>query len=265
MSTHRIVSLIASATEIVTALGFEDQLVGRSHECDFPSSVARLPACSSSKVEIGASSRAIDDQVKSIVADGLSVYRVDPELLDRLAPTLIVTQTQCEVCAVSLKDVERAVCQLISSRPKIVSLEPLSLSDIWRDIRTVAAALGNPNRGRGLVARLTARLDAIRERTASLPTRPSIACVEWIDPLMNAGNWTPELVDIAGGTQLFGDPGRHSGYCTMEELAVADPSVIAVHALRVRHRACPPRDARIEGPSRVAAALRGEEQPRLHH
>ena len=117
--------------------------------------------------------RAIDDQVKSIVADGLSVYRVDPELLDRLAPTLIVTQTQCEVCAVSLKDVERAVCQLISSRPKIVSLEPLSLSDIWRDI-------------------------------------------------------TPELVDIAGGTQLFGDPGRHSGYCTMEELAVADPSVIAV-------------------------------------
>lgn len=104
MSTHRIVSLIASATEIVTALGFEDQLVGRSHECDFPPSVDRLPACSSSKVEVGASSRAMDDQVQSIVADGLSVYRVDPELLDRLEPTLIVTQTQCEVCAVSLKD-----------------------------------------------------------------------------------------------------------------------------------------------------------------
>ncbi len=228
MSTHRIVSLIASATEIVTALGFEDQLVGRSHECDFPPSIEWLPVCSSSKVEVGASSRAIDDQVTSIVADGLSVYHVDSTLLDRLAPTLIVTQTQCQVCAVSLADVERAVCELVSSRPKIVSLEPMSLADIWRDIRAVAAALGNPDRGVRLVAELTARLEAIRERTASLPTRPSIACVEWIDPPMNAGNWMPELVEIAGGTHLFGDPGQHSGYFSMEELAAADPNVIAI-------------------------------------
>lgn len=108
MSSHRIVSLIASATEIVTALGFEKQLVGRSHECDYPASVAQAPACSTSKVDPHSSSRAIDDQVNSIVADGLSVYRVDSELLNRLAPTVIITQTQCEVCAVSLRDVERA-------------------------------------------------------------------------------------------------------------------------------------------------------------
>ncbi len=133
--THRIVSLIASATEIVCALGFESQLVGRSHECNYPPSVAHLPACSTSKVEVGASSAAIDGQVRAIVAEGLSVYRVDPELLDRLAPTTVITQTQCEVCAVSLKDVEAAVCELVHSRPAIVSLEPMSLGDVWTDIR----------------------------------------------------------------------------------------------------------------------------------
>ena len=228
MSEHRIVSLIASATEIITALGFEEQLVGRSHECDFPPSVERLPACSTSKVDVGASSAAIDDQVKSIVADGLSVYRVDPQLLNRLEPTVIVTQTQCEVCAVSLRDVERAVCELVSSQPKIVSLEPRSLSDVWTDIRAVAAALGDPARGERLVAPLITRLDAIRARTESLPTRPSMACIEWIDPLMNAGNWMPELIEIAGGRNLFGEAGQHSRYFEPEQLAAADPDVITI-------------------------------------
>ena len=228
MSEHRIVSLIASATEIVSALGFEGQLVGRSHECDFPSAVGQLPACSTSKIDVDASSLEIDGQVKSIVTNGLSVYRVDPELLNQLKPTVIVTQTQCEVCAVSLKDVEQAVCELVDSQPKIVSLEPMSLSDIWKDIQTVAAALGDPNRGERLVAKLVARLDAIRTSTASLQTRPSIACIEWIDPLMNAGNWMPELVEIAGGTNLFGEAGRHSGYFEPAQLAAADPDVIAI-------------------------------------
>ena len=227
MAEHRIVSLIASATEIVTALGFEEQLVGRSHECDYPPSVERLPACSTSNVDVDASSRAIDDQVRAIVTEGLSVYRVDPDLLNRLAPTVIITQTQCEVCAVSLKDVERAVCELISSQPQIVSLEPMSLGDIWTDIRAVADALGDPNRGDRLVAQLTARLDEIRTRTAS-PARPSIACIEWIDPLMNAGNWVPEIVDIAGGTNLFGESGQHSGYLDAAELVAADPDVLAI-------------------------------------
>ena len=117
MAEHRIVSLIASATEIVAAMGFEAQLVGRSHECDYPPSVERLPACSTSKIDVGASSRVIDDQVRAIVTEGLSVYRVEPDLLNQLAPTVIITQTQCKVCAVSLKDVEQAVCQLVSSQP----------------------------------------------------------------------------------------------------------------------------------------------------
>ena len=228
MADVRILSLIASATEIVAALGFEEQLVGRSHECDFPPGVERLPACSSSKVDAGATSRRIDGQVRSLVAEALSVYRVDPVLLDRLAPTHIITQTQCEVCAVSLTDVERAVRELVQSRPHVVSLEPMDLGDVWRDIRTVATALGATDRGHRLVATLTARLDAIRTRTEALQKRPVIACIEWIDPLMHAENWMPELVRIAGGTIMIGESGRHSGYFSMDELVRHDPEVIAI-------------------------------------
>ena len=225
---HRVVSLISSATEIVCALGFENELVGRSHECDYPPSIVRLPACSTSKVRLDAAGRAIDDQVRSIVADGLSVYRVDPDLLNELAPTVIITQTQCDVCAVSLSDVERAVCELVSSRPAIVTLEPMGLGDIWKDIRAAAAALGAPARGDELVARLEGRLEAVRGQAGQADSRPSIACVEWIDPLMMAANWVPELVDCAGGANRFGEPGKHSGYLDMEQLFAADPDVIAV-------------------------------------
>ena len=225
---HRIVSLIASATEIVCALGFERELVGRSHECDHPPGVARLPTCSSSKVKVGASSRAIDDQVQAIVRDGLSVYSVDPVLLDRLAPTVIVTQTQCEVCAVSLRDVERAVCDLLRSQPAIVSLEPMALGDVWSDIRAVAAALGEPARADELVGRLTGRLEALRAATRTLRPRPSIACIEWIDPLMMAGNWVPELVECAGGVDRLGEAGQHSGHMDIDELVAADPDIIAI-------------------------------------
>ena len=228
MAEPRIISLIASATEIVAALGFEEQLVGRSHECDYPPSVGRLPACSTSKVDVDASSRAIDDQVRAIVSEGLSVYRVDPDLLNRLAPTVILTQTQCEVCAVSLKDVEQAVCDLVSSQPRIVSLEPMALDDIWTDIRSVAEALDNSTRGDCLVTQLTARLDTLRARTAAGATRPSIACIEWIEPLMHTGNWVPELVDVAGGTNRFGESGTHSGSLTVADLVAADPDVVAI-------------------------------------
>ncbi len=228
MPEPRIVSLIASATEIVCALGFEESMVGRSHECDYPPSVEKLPVCSSSKVDVDGSSRAIDDQVRAIVADALSVYRVDAALLDEVAPTVIITQTQCEVCAVSLKDVEQAVCELVASEPKIVSLEPMDLGDVFTDIRAVAAALGRPERAERLNAGLTARLDAIRERSGALGERPVVACIEWIDPLMHAENWVPELVEIAGGRVMLGEAGRHSGYFEFDRMVEADPDVIAV-------------------------------------
>jgi iron complex transport system substrate-binding protein len=177
-------------------------------------------------VDIAASSRAIDDQVRAIVTEGLSVYRVDPALLNRLAPTLIVTQTQCEVCAVSLKDVEAAVCELVTSRPTIVSLEPLTLGDVWADIRSVAMALGAPERAERLVESLRARLDDVRRRVAGCTPR-RVACIEWVDPLMAAANWVPELVETARGIDPFGRPGEHSGCLTFDELAAADPDVIA--------------------------------------
>ncbi len=142
MGDQRIVSLIASATEIVCALGFQDQIVGRSHECDYPPSVKRLPQCTSPKFNVEGTSYEIDQRVKAIVQEALSVYRVDARVLESLQPTHIITQTQCDVCAVSLKDVEQAVCEMTSSRPMIVSLEPNALADIWRDIGRVGDALG---------------------------------------------------------------------------------------------------------------------------
>ncbi|MCY3605551.1 MAG: cobalamin-binding protein [Gammaproteobacteria bacterium] len=228
MGEQRIVSLIASATEIVAALGFEKQLVGRSHECDFPPAIAGIPVCSASKIDTKASSRHIDAQVKALVDQALSVYRVDAELLDRLAPDLIITQSQCEVCAVSLADVQQAVGELVSSRPEVVSLEPMDLDDVWEDIRRVAGALEAAGSGEQLVDRLTVRLGNLATRAKRLASQPSIACIEWIDPLMFAANWVPALVEIAGGRIMKGEAGRHSGYFDFDELASCDPDVLAI-------------------------------------
>lgn len=228
MAEPRIISLIASATEIVCALGFESQMVGRSHECDFPASVKSLPVCTSPKFEVEGLSYEIDERVKAILQEALSVYRVDADLLERLRPTHIITQSQCEVCAVSLKDVEEAVCQFTSSRPVVVSLEPNALADVWSDIRRVAAALNAPERGEELVARLRRRMGAIEEKARTAQSRPTVACVEWIDPLMAAGNWSPELVEMAGGVNLFGEVGKHSPWMNWEALVAADPDVIFI-------------------------------------
>ncbi len=228
MPEPRIISLIASATEIVCALGFEQQMVGRSHECDFPASVKSLPVCTSPKFEVEGLSYEIDQRVKAILQEALSVYRVDADLLERLQPTHIVTQSQCEVCAVSLKDVEQAVCQFTSSQPVIVSLEPNALADVWMDIRRVAETLGAPERGDQVVEDLQRRMNEIAEKARTASSRPTVACVEWIDPLMAAGNWMPELVEMAGGVNLFGEAGKHSPWMTWEELVAADPDVIFI-------------------------------------
>ena len=156
--TPRIVTLLPSATEIVCALGFEDQLVGRSHECDFPASVVRLPALTEPKFNPEGTSAEIDQRVKKIVGDALSVYRVDAAKLRELRPDVIVTQSQCEVCAVSEREVEAAVAEWLGARPKIVSLAPYALDDIFTDMQRVADALDAHARGTELVERLRARL-----------------------------------------------------------------------------------------------------------
>jgi iron complex transport system substrate-binding protein len=226
--TNRIVSLIASATEIVCALGFENQLVGRSHECDYPPSVKSLPQLTSPKFKVEGSSLEIDQRVKSIVQEALSVYRVDPALLEKLKPTHIITQSQCEVCAVSLKDVEAAVCQITSSKPQIVSLEPNSLGDVWADILRVGASLDAEDRAEQLVDELQGRMDDIVQRTHWVDSNPTVAYIEWIDPLMAGGNWMPELIGMAGGLNLFGEAGKHSPWMTWDELVAKDPDIIFV-------------------------------------
>lgn len=225
---NRIVSLIASATEIVCALGFEHQLVGRSHECDYPPSVKSLPQLTSPKFNVEGTSLEIDQRVKTIVQDALSVYRVDAQALEAVRPTHIITQSQCEVCAVSLKDVEQAVCELTSSRPAIVSLEPNALEDVWSDILRVGDSLAARDRAERLVDQLRSRIDDIVQRTHWLNSNPTVAYIEWIEPLMAGGNWMPELIEMAGGVNLFGEAGKHSPWMTWEELVAKDPDVIFV-------------------------------------
>jgi iron complex transport system substrate-binding protein len=224
----RVVSLIASGTEIVCALGRESDLVGRSHECDFPPSVKRLPAVSRPSFRTEGRSAAVDLAVKERLRRALSIYQVDPEALRGLEPDVIITQTQCEVCAVTPGDVERAVCDLVEKPARIVALEPNRLADVWSDMRRVADALGCPERGEHLVTELSGRVEAIARRARYATSRPGVATIEWIEPLMAAGNWMPELVELAGGTNLLGEAGKHSPWMSWEDLVAMDPEVVLV-------------------------------------
>lgn len=228
MPQPRIVSLIASATEIVCALGFQDCLVGRSHECDYPRDILRLPVCTRPRFEPEGTSREIDERVKDVLRDGLSVYLVDRENLRSLRPDFIVTQTHCEVCAVSEKDVVAAVCDWVDAKPRVISLAPNCLEDVWADIRRVAEGLNRPGAGADVIGRLTGRIESIAAKARLQSRRPSVACLEWIEPLMAAGNWMPELVALAGGVDPLGKAGQHSPWLEWNTLRTVDPEVIIV-------------------------------------
>jgi iron complex transport system substrate-binding protein len=224
----RVASLIASATEIVAALGAGNMLVARSHECDYPEDVTELPAVTAPKLDIAKPSGDIDRQVKTLLEQALSVYRVDAEGLRAVAPDIIITQTQCEVCAVSQSDVEAALERWTGKRPRVVSLAPNALADVFADIERVAAALDLRERGTALVDSLRQRIDAIAQRARAAAKRPRVAAIEWIEPLMAAGNWVPELIALAGGENLFGEAGRHSPWMEWRDLVAADPDIILV-------------------------------------
>ncbi len=223
---RRVVSLIASATEIVAALDCADWLVGRSHECDWPPGITGLPQVSKPLFPVGPSSRGIDLAVKERLRLALSIYEVDAALLQRLDPDVILTQTQCAVCAVTPDDVARAACELVGHTAQVVALEPNRLGDVWDDVRRVAEALGVPERGAALVDALRRRVLAIASKAGALGARPKVAVVEWIEPLMSAGNWMPELVEMAGGTMLFGEAGVHSPSLAWEQLVAANPDAL---------------------------------------
>jgi iron complex transport system substrate-binding protein len=221
--TPRIVSLLPSATEIVSALGFADALVGRSHECDFPPGVEELPVCTSPKVG-GADTREIHASVGAVLQHESSVYDIDAALLRELDPTVVVTQMQCEVCAVSLRDVEAALADWRGPTPRLVALNPQSLDDVFDDIRRVAGALDADDRGVRLVETMQTRMRAI----ARPPSHPRVATIEWMEPLMAAGNWMPSLVELAGGIDVLAHPGEHSSWMTWDALGEADPDVLVV-------------------------------------
>jgi iron complex transport system substrate-binding protein len=229
VTAPRVVSLLPAATEIVCALGLEERLVGRSHECDHPASVARLPVCTRARIPDG-NSREIHAGVGALLARGLSLYDVDVALLRELGPDVIVTQDQCSVCAVHLRDLEAALADWTGAPCQIVSLSPRTLGDVFSDFGRVGRALGAEASARHLAQRLAGRISEVGERTGALPVRPTVVCLEWLEPLMAAGNWMPELVAIAGGRSLLGGIGTHSPAIDWKRLHDADPDVLVVTA-----------------------------------
>ena len=226
MSAKKIVSLLPAATEIVCALGLEGSLVGRSHECDYPESVKNLPICSEANFPDGLSSADIDIKVKEILADALSVYTVKREMIKALAPDVVITQAQCEVCAVSLPEVEQALQNYLDKSAHIISLQPNILNDVFNDIETIARSLDVTDAGERLLEDLNERVDIIRHKLKFMENKPTIACVEWLEPMMISGNWIPELVNIAGGILILAQAGKHSPYVSWDNIRDSDPDII---------------------------------------
>lgn len=228
MPAQKIISLLPAATEIVCALGLEQNLVGRSHECDFPASVQQLPVCSEANIPDGLSSGDIDKKVKELVNDALSVYTVNREQIKLLDPDVVITQAQCEVCAVSLDEVEKALADYLDKQARMVSLQPNSLADIFDNIREVADVLDVTANGTQLIEDLQERVDIVRHKLKFTENKPTVACIEWLEPMMVSGNWIPELISIAGGVSVLAESGKHSPFIQWVDIQLADPEVIIV-------------------------------------
>ena len=223
----RVLSLLSSTTEVVYALGCEDQLVGRSHECDYPPAVMTLPICTKPKFNVDGSSIEVDGQVKSILQNALSVYYINEDLLKELKPDIILTQSQCEVCAVSEKDVKSVVKNITGINPDIISVEPNSVKDIFKDIKIIAEALNVADKGSDLIDFMKNRIRTLK-KSYDDKSELTVAAIEWINPLMAAGNWVPELIGMAGGINLFGEAGMHSPWMEYKDLIEKDPHTIII-------------------------------------
>ncbi|MDX1585331.1 MAG: cobalamin-binding protein [Balneolaceae bacterium] len=225
--SQRIVSLLPATTEIVCALGKKDALVGRSHECDYPDSVTDLPACTEAKFEPDGTSYGIDQRVKALLQDGLSVYRVDAKVLAALEPDIIITQDHCEVCAASLEDVKEATRETLGKDVSIISVSPQDLNDVFNSIGEIGKAIGTESEAENLVESMKAGFRKISSKVNKRPPK-NICCLEWMDPLMAAGNWIPELVEIAGGRELGAVAGKHSPVLEWKNLHELNPEVLTI-------------------------------------
>src|ERR1700688_2254715 len=226
VSCERIVSLLPSATEIVYALGLGDRLVGVTHECDFPPDAKGKPVLTASALPATSNSAEIDRHVRRHLHRGSSIYTLDAELLEGLAPDLILTQELCAVCAVSYEIVARAARRLRGD-PRIVSLEPSSLDDVYQNIETVGTLTGTTQKAAVVVGKLRARAETLREHVAG-SARPRTLVLEWTDPPMSGGHWTPGLVELAGGEPILANPGANSQVLDWGAIAETNPDVTLV-------------------------------------
>ncbi|MGH7712591.1 MAG: cobalamin-binding protein [Gemmatimonadaceae bacterium] len=223
----RIVSLLPAATEIVCALGLEDQLVGVTHECDYPATVRGLPRVTRSLISVAASSGEIDRVVRERVQAQQALYTLDLPLLQALRPDLIVTQALCDVCAVAEDEVQAVACALPGA-PRVLDLAPQTIHEVFDGVRQVARATGMERHGDDVVQALTARVDAVARRSAFVRARPRVAFLEWLDPPFSSGHWTPELIRLAGGIEGLGHEGKKSRTLRWEEVIAWHPEVVVI-------------------------------------
>ncbi|MDQ3322275.1 MAG: cobalamin-binding protein [Acidobacteriota bacterium] len=224
----KIVSLLPSATEIVCALGLENNLVGITHECDFPGGVSGKPALTASRISHETMSSAeIDHAVRSQLDGHGSIYDLDEKLLRDINPDLIITQELCDVCAVSYKIVQKAA-KIYAADAQVVSLEPNTIEDIFENVKTIGALTGTADKAETVVQSLQNRLDKIRQQTETVEKRPRVFMLEWLEPPFAPGHWTPEQVEIAGGACLLGKAGEKSVTTTFEEIAESKPEILVL-------------------------------------
>ncbi len=222
----RIVSLVPHATELLFALGLGDQVVGVTHECDYPDEARDRPAVTRDVLAPGLSPGAIDAAVRARTAAGESIYELDDEIVRELEPDLIVTQALCHVCAVSVDEV-RALALTLPGPPRVISLDPTTYGETVGDVRTIAQATDAKDAALDLIARTARRADVVRLAVRGAP-RPRVAALEWLDPVFVAGHWTPQLIEMAGGEDVLGFAGESSREATWEEVAAAQPEVVIV-------------------------------------
>ena len=222
----RIASLVPSATEALFALGLGDQVVAVTHECDHPPEVVGLPRLTRSLIPAGLEPGEVDARVRELTGRGEALYELDEPALARLMPDLIVTQALCAVCAVSYDDV-RAVAGRLDSRPEVISLDPGTLGEVLEDLVRLGEATGARESGEVLVAELQRRLDRVRDAVAGA-RRPGVVALEWLDPPYAGGHWVPEMIALAGGRSVAGEPGRDSRTATWAELEASQPQVVVV-------------------------------------
>jgi iron complex transport system substrate-binding protein len=224
----RIVSFLPAATEIAHALGAGDDLVGRSHECDYPADVRRLPIVSRPALSLdGLSQSEIDNAVTARMRSGESLYVVDEHLLNELAPDVVLTQDLCQVCAPSGNELTRAL-KVMPSRPNVLYLTPRTLAEIDENILAVGEAIGRIDAARALVDGNRMRLEKLRSASRRITRRPRVSFLEWTDPLFCAGHWVPEMIDIAGGVDQLGRAGEDSVRISWEDVHAWKPEIVVV-------------------------------------